>query len=284
MLARLSRLLRARSRARKLERYAIAEPLWQHTVASLPFLRRYGADDLARLRELATLFIADKEYSTAHDLALTDEMVVSVAVQACVPVLRLGLEWYRGWHGIVLYPGEFIIRRTVQDDIGLVHGVVEEASGEAWEHGPVILSWPDVSAPGAGIEASPEFPADSYNVVIHEFAHKLDMVDGEADGVPPFSRTHHAGVARPEWAASMFAEYERFADACDEQPDALWDEPERLPPALQVIDPYGAESPGEFFAVASESFFIEPAGLREHWPEVYRRLAQFYLQDPASGK
>jgi Mlc titration factor MtfA (ptsG expression regulator) len=106
------------------------------------------------LRELATLFIANKEYSTAHDMELTDEMVVSVAAQACVPILKLGIEWYRGWHGIVLYPGEFVIRKTVEDvDRHRSHGVEEEASGEAWEHGPVILSWPDVASPGAGLDA-----------------------------------------------------------------------------------------------------------------------------------
>src|SRR5262245_6205272 len=151
MFGKLTRFLRTRSRARKLEHYAIPDDLWARTIAALPFVARYGDEDRAALRELATLFIADKEYSTAHDLPLTDEMVVSVAVQACVPVLRLGLAWYRGWHGIVLYPGEFLIRKTVEDEYGLVHGVEEEASGEAWEHGPVILSWPDVSNPGAGL-------------------------------------------------------------------------------------------------------------------------------------
>lgn len=282
MLARLARLLHARSRQRKLRRYAIDDALWRQTVAALPFLQRYGGDDLAALRELATLFIADKEYSTAHELALTDEMVVSVAAQACVPILRLGLEWYRGWHGIVLYPGEFIIRRTVEDEIGLVHGVVEEASGEAWEHGPVILSWPDARLPGAGLDAAADQPDDTYNVVIHEFAHKLDMLDGEADGVPPFSRALHASVQRSQWAQTFDAEYRRFADACDAVPNAAWDEPDRLPPPMRVIDPYGAEAPGEFFAVASEAFFVEPAGLARHWPGLYGLLKAFYRQDPAS--
>ncbi|MGY8524135.1 M90 family metallopeptidase [Paracidovorax citrulli] len=281
MLDQLVRFLRTRSRERKLEHYAIADPLWQRTIAGLPFLHRYGEAELAALRELATLFIAEKEYSTAHELVLTDEMVTSVAVQACVPILRLGMDWYQGWHGIVLYPGEFIIRRTVEDEIGLVHGVVEEASGEAWSHGPVILSWEDAGMPGAGSAAPPDHPGDSYNVVIHEFAHKLDMLNGEADGVPPFSRALHVGLDRATWAASLHDQYDRFADRCDAQPDDAWDEPDRLPPALRVIDPYGSESPGEFFAVASEAFFVEPSGLSLHWPTLYRLLAAFYRQDPA---
>ena len=283
MFGKLSQFLRSRSRARKLEHYAIPDDLWARTIASLPFVARYGEADRAALRELATLFIADKEYSTAHDLPLTDEMVVSVAVQACVPILRLGMAWYRGWHGIVLYPGEFLIRKTVEDEYGLVHGVEEEASGEAWEHGPVILSWPDVSAPGAGVDAGDGMPPDTYNVVIHEFAHKLDMLDGEADGVPPFSRVLHPDVNAEQWAEDFLAQYDTFADACDAVPERAWDHPERLPPRMRVIDPYGAEAPTEFFAVASESFFVEPYGLRQHWPAVYRALAVFYRQDPGAA-
>lgn len=277
MFGKLSSYLRARSRERKLAHYAIPDDLWARTVAALPFVQRYGTDDLAALRELATLFIATKEYSTAHELELTDEMVVGVAVQACVPILKLGIEWYRGWHGIVLYPGEFLIRKTVEDDIGLVHGVEEEASGEAWEHGPVILSWQDVSMPGSGIGNG----SDSYNVVIHEFAHKLDMLDGEPDGVPPFSRVLHPGIDAEQWAESLLTQYDVFADACEAVPDASWDHPERLPPRLRVIDPYGCEAPSEFFAVASESFFVDPEGLRAHWPVLYEVLSQFYRQDPA---
>ncbi len=285
MFGKLTQYLRTRSRARKLEHYAIPDDLWARTVAALPFVQRYSNDEQAALCELATLFIAEKEYSTAHDLPLTDDMVVSVAAQACVPILKLGIEWYRGWHGIVLYPGEFIIRRTVEDDIGLVHGVVEEASGEAWEHGPVILSWPDVSTPGAGLGSPPsgdhDLPDDTYNVVIHEFAHKLDMLDGEPDGVPPFSRVLHPGVDGEAWAETFLTEYDRFAEACDAYPDTAWEHPERLPPALRVIDPYGCEAPSEFFAVASEAFFVEPAGLKRHWPTLYAALAMFYRQDPA---
>lgn len=281
MFGKLSSFLRARSRERKLAQYAIPDELWTRTVAALPFVQRYDADDLHALRELATLFIANKEYSTAHDLELTDDMVVSVAVQACVPILKLGIEWYRGWRGIVLYPGEFLIRKTVEDEIGIVHGVEEEASGEAWENGPVILSWQDVSLLGAGIDSARELPVDTYNVVIHEFAHKLDMLNGEPDGVPPFSRVLHPGIDAEQWAETFLGEYDTFADACEAVADADWDHPHRLPPRLHVIDPYGCEAPSEFFAVASEAFFVDPRALREHWPTTYAMLSQFYRQDPA---
>ncbi|CAG9166282.1 Protein MtfA [Cupriavidus laharis] len=283
MLGKLTQFLRTRSKARKLEHYAIPDALWERTVSALPFVQRYAEDDLRALRELATLFIAEKEYSTAHELPLTDDMVVTVAVQACVPILRLGIEWYRGWHGIVLYPGEFIIRRTVQDEIGLVHGIVEEASGEAWEHGPVILSWPDVDTPGGGLDTGHDVPADTYNVVIHEFAHKLDMLDGEPDGVPPFSRQLHPDVDAEAWAETFLTEYDRFAETWDQHPVKAWEHPERLPPALRLIDPYGCEAPSEFFAVTAEAFFVEPAGLKRHWPVIYQCLATFFRQDPAGA-
>lgn len=271
MLGRLTSYLRHRARQRQLKRYAIADALWQRTIETLPFLRRLDTASLEALREMATLFIAEKEFTTAHDMPLTDEMVVSVAAQACLPVLRLGLECYRGWHGIVLYPGEFVIRKTVVDDIGLVHGVTEEASGEAWEHGPVILSWPDVSHQMGGHA--------SYNVVIHEFAHKLDMLNGEPDGIPAFSRQLHAGIDTRAWQRELEAAYERFAHEVDAA-EALDDDQQDAALEALVIDSYGATDPAEFFAVSSEAFFVDGARLKEHYKSLYDLLQAYYCQDP----
>lgn len=273
MLGRLSSYLRRRTRERQLARYAIADPLWQRTIASLPFLQQRDAATLTELRELATLFIAQKEFSTAHDMPLTDEMVVSVAAQACLPILRLGLECYQGWHGIVLYPGEFLIRKTVVDEIGLVHGVEEEATGEAWEHGPVILSWPD-----AAQEVASDLP---YNVVIHEFAHKLDMLNGEPDGIPAFSRQLHGNLDPQAWQAGFDAAYLHFA-AQVEAADALADD-EAHHAALEalLIDHYGAVDPAEFFAVSSEAFFVDGKTFQAIYPALYGLLAAYYRQDPA---
>ncbi len=117
---------------------------------------------------------------------LTDDMVISIAVQASVPILELGITWYRGWRGVVIYPGEFVIRKEVMDEDGVVHNVREEAAGEAWEHGPVILSWQDIELGGALAQPG----AQPYNVVMHEFAHKLDMLNGEADGLPASVHQH----------------------------------------------------------------------------------------------
>ncbi|WP_296224998.1 zinc-dependent peptidase [Ralstonia sp. UBA689] len=273
MLSSVFRWFSGRARSRRLARYAISDALWSRTLAGLPFLLDWPEADLAQLRETATLFIAEKEFTTTHDLPLTDEMVISIAVQASVPILELGIAWYRGWHGVVIYPGEFVIRKEVMDEDGVVHNVREEAAGEAWEHGPVILSWQDIELGGALAEPG----VQPYNVVMHEFAHKLDMLNGESDGIPAFSSHLHADVDREQWADHLYAEYDVFANRCEQIPERRWD----ADPILSLLDPYGAQHPAEFFAVASEVFFVEPAALRETLPALYALLQAFYLQDPA---
>jgi len=273
MLSSIFRWFSRRARSRRLARYAISDTHWSRALAGLPFLLDWPEADLARLRETATLFIAEKEFTTAHDLPLTDEMVISIAVQASVPILELDITWYRGWRGVVIYPGEFVIRKEVMDEDGVVHNVREEAAGEAWEHGPVILSWQDIKLGGALAEPG----AQPYNVVMHEFAHKLDMLNGESDGIPAFSSRLHAGIDREQWADDLYAEYDAFADRCEQIPEYRWD----ADPILSLLDPYGAQHPAEFFAVASEVFFVEPAALLDTLPALYALLQVFYLQDPA---
>ncbi|MCO5398071.1 zinc-dependent peptidase [Ralstonia soli] len=273
MLSSVFRWFSGRARSRRLARYAISDTLWSRTRIGLPFLQDWSDADLARLRETATLFIAEKEFTTAHDLPLTDEMVISIAVQASVPILELGMAWYGGWHGVVIYPGEFVIRKEVMDEDGVVHDVREEAAGEAWEHGPVILSWQDIELGSALAEPG----AQPYNVVIHEFAHKLDMLNGESDGIPAFSSRLHADIDREQWADDLYAEYDAFAGLCEQIPERRWD----TDPILALLDPYGAQHPAEFFAVASEVFFVEPVALLGTLPSLYALLQAFYRQDPA---
>ncbi|ANJ72747.1 zinc-dependent peptidase [Ralstonia insidiosa] len=273
MLSSVFRWFSGRARSRRLARYAISDTHWSHALAGLPFLLDWPETDLVRLRETATLFIAEKEFTTAHDLPLTDDMVISIAVQASVPILELGITWYRGWRGVVIYPGEFVIRKEVMDEDGVVHNVREEAAGEAWEHGPVILSWQDIELGGALAQSG----AQPYNVVMHEFAHKLDMLNGESDGIPAFSSHLHAGIDREQWADDLYAEYDAFADRCERIPEHHWDSD----PILSLLDPYGAQHPAEFFAVASEVFFVEPTALLDTLPTLYALLQAFYLQDPA---
>jgi Mlc titration factor MtfA (ptsG expression regulator) len=250
--------LRQRSEQRAVARRAIPEALWLLTLARYPFLARRDAGDVAELRRLSSLFLDSKEFSGAHGMEVGDEMAVAIAAQACLPVLRLGLRPYDGFVGIVVQPDEVRVRREVVDDDGIVHEYDDVLAGEAMEGGPVMLSWRDVSEAGESAEWG-------YNVVVHEFAHVLDMGDGLADGIPPLS----GPAERSRWEAVLMADYEAFCERVDAGVDT-------------VLDPYGAESPEEFFAVASEAFFVAPTDMRGEHPALYALLAGYYRQDPAA--
>lgn len=238
----------------------IPPPLWQQTVARLPFLQWLPAADLARLQSLSEAFLAAKQFSGAAGLEVDDAMGVHIAAQGCLPILNLGLEWYDDWVEIIVYPDEFVVPRQEMDPDGVVHEYDEVAAGQAWDGGPLILSWLDSQMAG-----------DGYNVVIHEFAHKLDMINGAPDGLPPL----HPGMDREAWVAALDGAYDDFL-ARVERAEARGEEAlEQLP-----IDPYGAEHPGEFFAVVSESFFEQPQVVAAEYPALYAQLALFYRQDP----
>jgi hypothetical protein len=260
----------------------IPAQLWQATLADLPFLQRLNASDRDDLRQLCGRLLATKVMSGASGLELSAAIQVSIAAQACLPILKLGIDWYRGWRGIVVYPSEYVARRRVQDEAGLVHEFDETAAGEAWEAGPVVVSWARDPADAATDAA--------FNVVIHEFAHKLDLLNGEVDGLPALDRRLHPGLQPQRWRRALRDAYERFCAAVDlvesELPDDLDPESAEADPhyAGLPLDPYAAQDEGEFFAVSSEAFFVDPQRLRDAFAEWYELLAAFYLQDPlASG-
>ena len=242
-------------RQRTAREYRVGDDLWAAVEAQLPFLAYLPEDDRPRLRRMALEFLADKEMSGTHGFVLTDRIRLGIALQACLPVLNLGLDWYRGWVGIVVYPGDFVIPREIVDEAGVVHAYDDHVVGEAWEGGPVLISW---------FERQEE--ADGMNVVIHEFAHKLDMLAGAVDGVPPL----HEGMSRRAWVEAFRRGYRDFCEHVD-RGEQTW------------LDPYAAESPSEFFAVAAEAFFETPLWLKADLPEVYEQFRLFMRQDPAAG-
>lgn len=249
-------MLRRWRRRRILRRFAIPDALWEETLADAPALARLDSDERARLRELALLFLHEKRIEPSAGFALDDAMRVRIAALACLPVLNLGLDCYSGFVAVVVYPDEFVIRdRETVDEDGVVHTEDAVLTGEAWEHGPVILSWQDIEASGQGA---------GYNVVAHEFAHKLDMQSGEADGVPPL----HSGMRVADWRQAFDTAYSGLCAEL-ERGEEPW------------IDPYAAEDPGEFFAVCAELFFDVPQDLAAEYPDVYAELARYFRQDPA---
>jgi MtfA peptidase len=257
---------------------AIPDALWTLTCASLPFVARLAPDERDRLRGFTEQLLANKQMSAAAGLELTATMQVNIAVQACLPILNLGLNWYRGWKSIVVYPSEFLVPRSVTDEDGVVHEYVEPIAGEAWDGGPLLLSWEDAqqSATGAGAP---------YSVVIHEFVHKLDLLDGNADGVPPFLGMHKP-LTLQRWRSVLDQSLNRFAAELElvdaRLPDDLDPESDEVDRyyAHLPLDPYAAQDHAEFFAVSSESFFVNPRLLHDAFPEWYALLAQFFLQDP----
>lgn len=226
---------------------------WGESLA-LPVFDGLNPDETARLEGLARQLIADKTFTGVAGHEVDAATATRIAAFAVLPVLNIGYDWYKGWREVVVYPAEFVPEREVMDDFGVVHRVRQPLSGEAWEGGPLVLSWDDVLHSGGG---------EGYNVVIHEFAHKLDMKNGAVDGLPAL----HSGIRVEEWADVFnraYADFCRRVDAGEET----------------TIDPYASETPAEFFAVLSEAFFEMPDVLQEDYPAVYEQLKRYYKQDP----
>jgi Mlc titration factor MtfA (ptsG expression regulator) len=241
-------------RARILRRHAIPHDTFDSTLARLPILQGLDSAERTRLREAASLFIHDKAFSAAGGADVDDSIQLIVALQACLLTLNLGVESYDGWNEIILYPDEFLRQHDEMDAAGVVHRSRDILSGESWLGGPLILSIADVAASGR---------ADGANVVLHEFAHKLDMLNGDANGFPPL----HRGMDAAAWARDFSAAYEDLCAHVDAGRHSR-------------IDPYATTNPAEFFAVLTEVFFETPLVVHQAYPAVYRQLQQFYRQHP----
>ena len=225
--------------------------LWRQAAAGLPWLRGIEAERELRLRALVAEFLQRIAITPLHGLALNEVQRLRLAMLCCLPLLEFGREGLHGWSQLLVYPDAFRVQRSHQDAHGVLHEWDDELIGEAWERGPVILSWADVRADIAD-------PNDGFCVVAHEIAHKLDALDGAMDGTPPLPR---------EWQREWATDFQRAYDAFCAQVDAG---------QQTAIDPYAAESPEEFFAVCSEYHFSDAATLREAMPEVAAHLQRLY--------
>lgn len=261
----------------------IPEPVWQATLARLPFLNRLDQDERARLKALCEALLDRKPMSGARGFELSDEVAVLVAAQACMLVLNLELSLYDDLSAILILPDAFGVRQQHVDEAGVVHEWDEELAGEAIDQGgAVVLSWTDL--------ASQHEAGATHNIVIHEFAHKIDMGHGMANGFPPLLKGLHDPAAFRDWPTVFNAAYEDFCarvDAMEAQlPEAFdFDQPAHAEhyDALAAdlpLDPYASRDPAEFFAVASEAFFVDPAPLAHSYPAVYTLLAAYYRQQP----
>lgn len=231
----------------------LPDALWATARERVRLLDGLDGDALARLRALVARFLASRNLVGVQGLELDDGMRTVIAAQAALPLLNLPFEWLGHWHDVVVYPGEFRVRRTHHDsDTQVVTEWDDELAGEAWESGPIILSWAD-------IERDLAEPFEGFNVVIHEIAHKIDMAGGASDGMPPIRDRE----ARRRWRTVMQAAFDDL--------NRLLDEGLETP-----IDPYAAEAPDEFFATVSEYWFSAPDVLEAALPEVHAEFARFY--------
>ncbi|MBB3193813.1 M90 family metallopeptidase [Roseateles terrae] len=265
MLKGLIQRWRQHREQQQLARHAIPDALWELTLLRYGFLAQLSPQDRSELRRLCSLFLASKEFHGAGGFEVTDEVAVSVAAQACLPVLKLGLHWYDGFVGIVMHEGQLVVPRSEMDEDGVVHEYEDTLAGEAMAGGPLVLAWSE-STPEAHERLEGFDPV--YSVVIHEFAHVIDMWDAGMQG-PQGAPALATPQARAAWFATLEAEWQWFCDQVDEG-------------VATVIDPYGAEALEEFFAVATEAFFVAPMELRHEQPALYRILSAFFLQDPAA--
>lgn len=211
------------------------------------------------LHGLVNVFLDEKEFVGCDGLAITEAMRVTVAGNACLLLLGGKRRTFPGFRTILMYPDSFVTEQTSYD--GLVetreHSV---RAGESWHRGPVVLAWAD-------IEDDLHHAGDGGNVVLHEFAHKLDEENEQMDGLPVLGdRAQYA-----EWRAVLSREYEVLRRRAESGRES-------------VLDPYGAESPAEFFAVATEAFFEMPDTVKRRLPELYEQLRRYYNVDPAAWR
>lgn len=240
---------------RILRKNPVDERDWEQVLAQLPILHGMSDTELAQLRRLAVLLIHQKEFIGIGGLQITGNMALLIALQACLPVLRLGLEWYRGWSSIILYPAAFKTRQTQFDQYGIAHEQEQYLAGQAWARGGVILAWDEAAHAGV---------IDGHNLVIHEFVHKLDMLNGLADGFPPL----RPGMSAKAWTEAFTDAYEDFTAQVKRG-------------RKTAIDRYAATNPAEFIAVTSEVFFELPEVLAHTYPKVFQQYLEFYQQNPA---
>ncbi len=282
LTAQLPRFAQAWLPRRWREPPPVPERLWRQTLTRHRFLQALDRTEQQRLRQLCRHFLVEKEFHGAHGLVISDTIALAIAAQACVPLLHLGgvgetpgsdplqaLDWYGDFVGIVVQPGAAVAQREVTDAAGVVHRYREVLAGEAMDRGPIMLSWASVDQTNAGA-------ASGHNVVIHEFAHKMDMrgiaLGQHPGGAPPLSRgfmgTRSLAEARTRWQSVMQPAFEGFREAVAMA--------ERFGAEAPWLDGYGATNPAEFFAVTCEAYFVNRERFNTEFPALVTLYDGFF--------
>ena len=205
------------------------------------------------------VFLAEKEFIGVGGQEITDEVRYVIAGTACILLLNREPHYFPGFTSVLIYPDTFESGTVRHDGMVQVHERTARA-GESWHRGPIVLSWGDVIR---GVRD----PSDGFNVVLHEFAHKLDEQSDGTDGTPDLHHANHFD----EWVEVLTREYNALRTRVARGTN-------------RVLDEYGLTSPPEFFAVATESFFEKPQAMKKRLPELYEQLQRFYRVDPESWR
>ena len=247
----------------RLKKGKIPLRLWHKTIAKMPLMQGYNNSERLHIRLLAAEILRRKAIVPAKGMILTDEIRIMLATQVAILVFGfesfeedLSLDWLRNWHQITVYPTPFRNgRENLVSTDGFLVSWAGVQSGETSQQGGIIIDWQD-DAP---------HPLRNYanQVLMHEMAHKLDMLDGNTNGHPPL----HKNMNHQAW-------YKAFEEAFNDLNYQL----ERG--KITLINPYAATNPAEFFAVTTEYFFEAPQRLNRVYPKVYQQLVSFYHQDP----
>ena len=226
---------------------------------NIPLCSRLSPADQQELHGHIQVFLAEKYFEGCAGLTITEEMRVTIAAQACILLLHRETDYYPKLVSILVYPNTYLAHHRERNSVGLVTEVIQQRQGESWSHGTVVLSWDDVRAGATGAQ-------DGHNVVYHEFAHQLDIEDGQlADGSVTLPRSSMYSA----WTRILGREYRALKN-------------DVAAGRKTVLDSYAATSPAEFFAVATECFFEVPLLLKTKHPELYAELKLYYKQDPAA--
>jgi Mlc titration factor MtfA (ptsG expression regulator) len=247
----------AARRRRKLVERSLSAAERALLAGTWPGYSRVPGNLAPQLDALTAVFLGEKEFIGCGGLVVTPAMRLSIAAQACLLELGHGRRPYEDLRSVLVYPSQFVVPDRWQDADGIVTEEELVLAGQAWDVGRILLSWKDIEDAGRDGEA--------YNVVIHEFAHYLDLEDGEADGIPRLG----SPAARGRWAGVLRAEFGRVQRAVERGEKSFLDE-------------YAAEDEAEFFAVASEAFFERPLDFVSRMPGLYGELRAYYGLDPAA--
>lgn len=260
---KLTTLIRRYLFQRSMRKHKIPLRLWHQSLKTMPIMRRYNRQEKVRLRLLASDFLVQKTLTPVRGFVITDEMSVVIATQAAILLLGLenpeevaSLDWLHNWQQLIVYPTPFYTaRKPYFNPQGIFISSPAIEAGEAHYQGGIIIDWQDAQPHPLHKQAN--------QVLMHEMAHKLDMLDGGANGHPPL----HANMSHQVWFDALNDAYNTLKNQVRQGQKT-------------AINNYAATNPAEFFAVATEYFFESPQTLHQHFPDVYHQLALFYRQDP----